>query len=513
MPVTRACPKSNESSESSASNETTHRGGNVSSVSSRGQGLLRSGGPAVGLRSGTSATDDLDVQSKLRVNEPGDKYEKEAERVADEVMRGDEPTHGSRAPAFTRRTSEGTAGSRTVDSETEAEIRSVTSGGRPLPASMRSFFERRFGSDFSDVRIHTDAQSATTARGLNARAFTAGRHIVFDEGEFRPGTPSGRETLAHELTHVIQQDTTARRGGGPSPTVSEQPSSVARISTRPAAAIQRQRHPLQPDVSEQTMEEMEFNQPKSQPQEQLSEDVSTEESEVKDDLLKETGIRMNQFCDEVGDGIDDFSDYAEGKIGDLEGTQNAIEFASLMFGAVTTALGAPGAGAVLSGIGKYAFETAFEKAKSKVKEGLSASSDQSALTEAKNKLSDSATKMKNTARNEARGKVGDLMDGQNVAGVDLAVDTIYAECINARKTDQIDYTATQNRILTEIGVPAPETDYAAAVEAKLIEEFEIIYFETVHETRAGIESLWAGYGRPAYEKRAETTGEEEAYGE
>ena len=79
MPVTRARPKSNESIESSASNETTHRGGNVSSVSSRGQGLLRSSGPAVGLRSGTSATDDLDVQSKLRVNEPGDKYEKEAE--------------------------------------------------------------------------------------------------------------------------------------------------------------------------------------------------------------------------------------------------------------------------------------------------------------------------------------------------------------------------------------------------------------------------------------------------
>jgi hypothetical protein len=65
--------------------------------------------------------------------------------------------------------------------------------------------EPRFGYDFSRVRIHADVAAAESARALNALAYTSGQDIVFDSGQFRPGSPAGQKLLAHELTHVVQQ--------------------------------------------------------------------------------------------------------------------------------------------------------------------------------------------------------------------------------------------------------------------------------------------------------------------
>ena len=78
-------------------------------------------------------------------------------------------------------------------------------GGRPLDAALRTEMEGRLGAGFGDVRIHTDAVSAVSARSVQARAYTVGNEIVFDEGVYEPSSPAGRRTLAHELTHVIQQ--------------------------------------------------------------------------------------------------------------------------------------------------------------------------------------------------------------------------------------------------------------------------------------------------------------------
>ena len=78
-------------------------------------------------------------------------------------------------------------------------------GGQPLPAPVRSDMESRLGHDFSDVRIHTGPVAAVAARSIDARAFTAGRDIAFAPGQFAPSSPSGRQMLAHELTHVVQQ--------------------------------------------------------------------------------------------------------------------------------------------------------------------------------------------------------------------------------------------------------------------------------------------------------------------
>ena len=77
--------------------------------------------------------------------------------------------------------------------------------GRPLDPASRAFFEPRFGLDFSRVRIHADPEASASARSLGARAYTAGAHIVFHDGEYAPQTEAGRRLLAHELTHVVQQ--------------------------------------------------------------------------------------------------------------------------------------------------------------------------------------------------------------------------------------------------------------------------------------------------------------------
>jgi outer membrane protein OmpA-like peptidoglycan-associated protein len=155
------------------------------------------------------------IQAKLTVNQPGDRFEQEADRVAERVMRMPDSTAGT-LPNIQR-----------VCSKCEEELHRTmgpgiktvgesfkhpTNGGRPLPDSERRFFEPRFGRDLSKVRIHTDEEASVAARSVNALAYTMGNDVVFGNGQYRPGTEDGRKLLAHELTHVIQQ----RAAGTPS---------------------------------------------------------------------------------------------------------------------------------------------------------------------------------------------------------------------------------------------------------------------------------------------------------
>jgi len=92
-----------------------------------------------------------------------------------------------------------------VNPHLESQIQSLKGGGRSLSANEGSFFEPRFGRDFSQVRVHTDTRAVEAARAVNARAFTVGQDVVFGGGEYKPGTVHGKRLLAHELTHVLQQ--------------------------------------------------------------------------------------------------------------------------------------------------------------------------------------------------------------------------------------------------------------------------------------------------------------------
>ncbi len=96
-----------------------------------------------------------------------------------------------------------------------SSVHDVLSGsGQPLDTTTRSYFEPRFGHDFSHVRVHTDSQAAESARAVNALAYTVGRNVVFGAGQYQPGTMHGNRLLAHELTHTIQQGSSVSKMQG-----------------------------------------------------------------------------------------------------------------------------------------------------------------------------------------------------------------------------------------------------------------------------------------------------------
>ncbi len=100
----------------------------------------------------------------------------------------------------------GAAAGQAVQAPVAARIRGVqNSGGRPLSASVRRTMEPHFGRSLSRVRVHTDGEASRTAGAIKARAYTLGRDVVFNQGEYKPETIEGQRLLAHELTHVVQQ--------------------------------------------------------------------------------------------------------------------------------------------------------------------------------------------------------------------------------------------------------------------------------------------------------------------
>jgi len=95
--------------------------------------------------------------------------------------------------------------STTASTSIESSINSARGGGRPLSTAERSYYEPRFGTAFSGVKIHTDSKAAQLSRSVNARAFTVGRDIFFGAGQYSSDSTEGKRLMAHELTHVVQQ--------------------------------------------------------------------------------------------------------------------------------------------------------------------------------------------------------------------------------------------------------------------------------------------------------------------
>jgi hypothetical protein len=92
-----------------------------------------------------------------------------------------------------------------LSSEWEGELQRAKSGGQPLSPSVKEPMERAFGADFGGVRVHTGTQADRLARSIQAKAFTTGQNVFFRQGAYEPGSRGGQETIAHELTHVVQQ--------------------------------------------------------------------------------------------------------------------------------------------------------------------------------------------------------------------------------------------------------------------------------------------------------------------
>jgi outer membrane protein OmpA-like peptidoglycan-associated protein len=142
------------------------------------------------------------TQTKLAINKPGDRYEQEADRLAERVMR----TPESQPQGRQQRSLQASGASETGQIAAPPIVHeALRSPGQPLAAATRAFLEPRFGYDFSRVRVHADPVAEESARRVNARAYTVGHHMVFGPGRFTPDTNEGRRLIAHELAHVVQQ--------------------------------------------------------------------------------------------------------------------------------------------------------------------------------------------------------------------------------------------------------------------------------------------------------------------
>ena len=161
------------------------------------------------------------LQTKLAINQPGDHYEQEADRISEQVMRTPEPqlqracACGGACPKCqteqldqehdrvqAKRVGSGDLGQTAAPPIVHEVLRSP---GQPLDPATRAFMEPRFGHDFSHVRVHADESAEMSARTINAHAYTVGNDIVFGHGRFDFNGTEGRRLIAHELTHVVQQ--------------------------------------------------------------------------------------------------------------------------------------------------------------------------------------------------------------------------------------------------------------------------------------------------------------------
>lgn len=197
------------------------------------------------------------VQPKLTIGQPNDKYEQEADAMADRVMRMQQNTPAVQAKCaeceqeeqlqpkrkgnflslksiVQRMTAQGKAfqvkpqiqkmdnseeemlqtkplmmksegGGGVATSALTSQLNSSKGGGSPLSASTNQFMSSAFGADFSNVRVHTGSNAIQMNQGLNARAFTHGSDVYFNKGEYSPNSSEGKRLLGHELTHVVQQ--------------------------------------------------------------------------------------------------------------------------------------------------------------------------------------------------------------------------------------------------------------------------------------------------------------------
>lgn len=132
----------------------------------------------------------------LGVGAPDDPHEIEADLLADAALRG--------CAVATRRFRAATPAAAVMPAP-PAVHDALRSAGHPLDRATRAIFEPRFGRDLSQVRVHADAAAATSARALDAAAYTVGRDLFFASGRYEPAGAGGRRLLAHELAHAVQQ--------------------------------------------------------------------------------------------------------------------------------------------------------------------------------------------------------------------------------------------------------------------------------------------------------------------
>jgi len=183
-----------------------------------------------------------------------------------------------------------------VDAAAESAVtRVVSAHGAPLPAAVRGDMESRFDADLSSVRVHHDGAAATAARSLGARAFTVGPHVVFGRGYFQLASEPGRELLAHELAHVLQN----RSGSSPTDLVQRQAEECP--PPEPVPEVEVVSSPTSPaeDPAFQQMEQRSGNRARNQAGHDSGENKSNEANTAAE--IREGESRTQAQTEQVGE--------------------------------------------------------------------------------------------------------------------------------------------------------------------------------------------------------------------
>jgi hypothetical protein len=189
------------------------------------------------------------ARAKLRMGATHDPEERVADEIADRVMQSP-----SAAPCAVCETRAGHAGTVMRAPACAAQPAAVTSGaqldhlangGQQLSEPLREFFEPRFGTDLSDVRLHIGSDAQASAHALGAKAFASGSHIAFAAGEYEPETDEGRQLLAHEIAHIVRGGEPLRRQPDTDDRIGEVRSQLADGNEREAISAMRALSPTE----------------------------------------------------------------------------------------------------------------------------------------------------------------------------------------------------------------------------------------------------------------------------
>ncbi len=166
----------------------------------------------------TEETEEEGIQRQTEDTEE-EVIQRQAEDTEEEVIQRQEE---SEEDTIQRKNS----GGQTVSTAPPIVGSVLSSSGSKMEKSTRTDMEGRFGSDFSNVRIHKDNKAADSSKAISAKAYTFGNHIVFNSGQYSPNTKAGKKLLAHELTHVVQQGGGVKRAPESTPSTLPEPSST-----------------------------------------------------------------------------------------------------------------------------------------------------------------------------------------------------------------------------------------------------------------------------------------------
>lgn len=167
------------------------------------------------IHTNTSSKGPAAIQARLEVNNPNDRFEQEADSVAERVVSGEssiqrkctdcEKEGELQMKPLVQLKTNSNESEHEVQPWVQQQIESSRGSGKSLPSQTRSFMESGIGADFQHVSIHTGTEAVQMNRDLGAKAFTVGNDIYFNSGQYSPETGEGKKLLAHELTHTVQQ--------------------------------------------------------------------------------------------------------------------------------------------------------------------------------------------------------------------------------------------------------------------------------------------------------------------